>query len=367
MFLIEFLVTLGLSLAVFGAAFIDNEPDSEETDTAGGSGTGDSGTSGSGTPAVPGGDINAFLVMDGDSYEGTEGADLYVPDPEAEGFSKVDIEAGNGDDILYLHRSGAEIFLSGASIDTGPGRDTVELTAEASTVDLGLGDDRLAGLFLGGTIDAGAGNDHVDIVAGPSDTVVVKGGEGDDTLDGRGSQNLVLSGGAGNDLLSSDGFVREGTGYVLRIKGDDGDDILHHDFRVFPPNVDDPGPEDIEPVSMAGGAGADLFEVALTYGEGSFADTPDLPPASLPIAEIEDFEPGNDRLVVDLVDAALFYEATEAEMTEDPEAGTTTLRVFLQGQDQLPSRVAEIVIHATGLGWDDVAFVGQAPALSQAA
>ena len=141
-------------------------------------------------------------------------------------------------------------------IDGDEGDDTLSGTAGDDLIRGFAGNDSLSGDAGDDTLDGGSGADRVE------------GGAGSDTLYARGGVD-ALFGGAGDDLLDgrSDDDADPSTFSADRLDGGDGDDTLLGDGNEL----------------MIGGEGADDFTV--------FA-------GAQQTAEIADFQPGQDRIVV---------------------------------------------------------------------
>lgn len=190
----------------------------------------------------------------------------------------------------------------------------------------------------------------------------MQGGDGDDTLDGSGSDNIVLEGGAGDDLIVTDGAASGGAGYNIIARGGAGDDTLSHSVEVLPPlslfyTV---------PARLSGGAGADTFNIDLTLGEGDFeASAGDPEVFTTRAGLLEDFQRGTDSLAIDLSAIDDAYSTVNARMIEDAGKGTTDIILGLS-DDTNPRHDIIIRVVATGMSWSDVTFLGRNPTFSDA-
>ncbi|KPQ07478.1 MAG: Hemolysin-type calcium-binding repeat (2 copies) [Rhodobacteraceae bacterium HLUCCA12] len=236
--------------------------------------------------------------------------DTPEPDPEPRvlrlGDDGGQLSGDEGDDTL----------LGGDGADTlrgGPGDD--ELNA-------GGGDDSVIGGSGGDLITGGDGNDSLDgwdgddmLIGGDGDDVLV-GGDGQDSLFG-GAGDDTLQGGWGDDLLVA------GSGGNLLIGGDGNDTLIG-----FHPGEN--GDDDASRTYLNGGDGHDLIVVGAgdVASGGSGGDTfilGDWLDSAAP-AEIMDFDPSQDRLVL-----AYSGLATLPELTITTDAETGSAQVHLNG------------------------------------
>lgn len=330
-------------------------------------------------PADDSGQGLTTLVTDGLEAIGGDGQDVFVFDPAADGAITASIDAGGGDDILSLASLFGGPGLSGAELTGGEGNDVIEAAGFESTIAGSAGDDTIEASGFQWAISGGDGNDSIEaeledssvaggagddvilVSGGPADLTRVDGDGGNDTLDGRGSENILLRGGEGNDLILTDGATPVGTGFVIAGDGGAGDDTLTHDVEVFPLPAQFP---DFAGAQLTGGAGADSFQIVLTTGNGAFSASPDDPLVFVnEAAVITDFVSGTDQITVDLSDLPTGYRATSLTEIEDTEAGTTELLIRLSDLSDtgLPVQVVRIVVAATGLQPLDVQFEGDFP------
>lgn len=235
-----------------------------------------------------------------DNIDGRAGSDMI-----AGGSGDDHIVAGSGNDIVF-GGDGHDIIFGGSGNDTlsgGAGDDQLHgdsgddmLFGDAGNdqlhggsgndlLDGGEGDDRIAGDDGDDVIDGGAGNDILSDGAGRD---VVTGGDGDDriiaSLDG---SNDSFDGGSGCDTLdysaTTQGVMIDlaaGTACGLEI----GTDTISGFETAIGGSGDDHFIAGDTPLTLAGGAGADIFE---------FTPLPSLPPAGPTIHEILDFTVGD--------------------------------------------------------------------------
>ncbi|WP_168222900.1 calcium-binding protein [Oceanicola sp. D3] len=246
----------------------DADEDAAEFDESGQSTTQSTSIDPTEEPAVLGeaGALNPTEPDGGSTQTGTIGADL--------------LDGGAGDDILQGYEGddqitayeGDDVAFGEAGNDTihgGAGADSLFGEADDDRLEGGAGDDALWGgagndALLGGAgEDRLTGGDGADTLLGGDDADQLEGGLGDDVLFGGDGQDN-LQGGTGNDRLAGDDDLG-----VDWLNGGPGDDILLL------------GDGDV----ATGGDGADLFRLG-----------PDLVEET--VAEIMDFEPGEDSLAL---------------------------------------------------------------------
>jgi Ca2+-binding RTX toxin-like protein len=237
------------------------------------------------------------------------------------------LTGGDGNDILD-GLGGDDDIAGGAGNDLLGGRDGADWLAGAAGDDNlhgGAGDDVLSGGDGSDTLhgedgadwaSGGAGDDALYGHAGKDD---LAGGDGDDSLWG-GSDDDSLSGGDGADALSG-GFGADlmagGLGADV-LDGGDGADTLHGS---------DADATDSDTDFLNGGEGDDLlFLAAGDHGNGGAgADAFALHEIQSggPVAQITDFDPAEDSLVV-LYDAAL-HPAPVLTLDQTDAGGVTLL------------------------------------------
>ncbi len=300
--------------------------------------------------------LDAFLVADGEITTGTDGADVFTLPPNPEPFVQTTVQGGGGDDLIYLDTGTDGYPVANSQVSGGDGADVIRVLGQASTISGGADNDTIeAGLF-GGEISGGAGDDHILLREGTGDGVSVQGGLGDDTIDGRNETEFVLFGGDGNDELLTSGVPPAFTDTGIVSSGGAGDDTLVHELDNFPPSLTDHLAGG--PARLSGGDGADTFEIRIVPGSGSYGPAEGDPDVfTYDSVEIEDYQSGTDIIVVDLFDSFSTYTPTQASLTEHPTVGTTELTISLESSG-LPAQEFAIQINATGLTWDDIAFVG---------
>lgn len=240
----------------------------------------------------------------------------------------ADLTLVGGDEDDILDGSGGDDRLDGgAGNDLLGGRDGADGLAGGDGNDNlhgGMGDDWLTGDDGTDTLHGEDGADHAsggagaDAIYGHDGDDGLGGDDGDDSLWG-GAGDDSLSGGTGADALSG-GFGADlmagGLGADV-LDGGDGADTLHGS------NADTP---DSDADFLNGGAGDDLlFMAAGDYGnggEGADAFALHEIRAGDPVAQITDFDPVEDSLVV-LYDATL--HPTPILTLDQPEGGAATL------------------------------------------
>lgn len=304
--------------------FDTSDPDAEEDDDF----RGDAGPAPTGPGAMTGSVTGADVTDDADSPPGTPqdvsgiASGTLVADwlrasggnDQVAGDDGDDrIEGGPGDDWL-LGQGGADALSGDAGADTlegGEGDDRLHGGPGADELNGMMGDDDLDGDAGPDTLRGGAG---ADTLSGGAGDDALHGNDGDDRLDGGAGQD-TLFGGAGNDLLSG----RDADPDYLN--GGAGDDTIAA------------GPGDI----LSGDEGADVMMFGPWPGDG-------------PPAEVTDFDPAEDRLVIGYDDAP--GAVPEVEVVS---AGGTAgwHHVLVAG------RLIAQVHSSDGLSEDDVLLVAQ--------
>ena len=212
---------------------------------------------------------------------------------------------GGGDDILS-----ADDPVDHSTVFGGTGNDTIDLIATDSE--------------LGG----GAGNDIIT-VTGAFDTVY--GGDGNDTLTG--TEDTVSShmfGGHGADRFDLD-HVAGGPGPASSYFGGNGRDLFSVDLTLDA-TVAAPGPAPL----LAGGNDADSFDLTIALAPVR----PDTATAPQVLTRIDDFEPGEDVLVLDAAGATVRLVATA-------NGNDTDVIVTFAGTDSAPP--VQGIIRLTGV------------------
>jgi len=249
---------------------------------------------------------------DEDDWEGEWEDDEYIsddtpqPEPEPRGMRLDDdggqLEGGDGDDTL-TGGEGDDTLIGGGGnnlLRGGGGNDALIGGDGNDTLYGGGGDDTLRG---GGGNDLLNGGDGDDLLIGGEGDDSLFGGAGDDTLLGgwgddllvAGEGNNLLNGGDGNDTLIGVHLDDDGNdiGGINYLNGGDGDDLI-----IL-------GTGDI----ATGGEGADTFVLGSWLGAGA-------------PAEIMDFTPGEDRLVLDFGDPDL---KPAISINHDPQTGIASI------------------------------------------
>lgn len=210
-----------------------------------------------GEPASPTGN----LILSGDASDdilsGGEG------DDQIGGYEGADVIFGNaGDDGLY--GADGDDMLSG-----GDGDDTLHGEYGDDDLDGGDGGDLLFGHYGDDTLQGGGGDDEMH---GGQDDDMLDGGDGDDALHGS-DGNDILAGGEGHDTLF----------------GGWGDDMLT--------GADDDGSD-----FLNGGGGDDTILAGasdvVTAGDGADSIVLDGRTAGIGAADLMDFNPAEDRLLM---------------------------------------------------------------------
>lgn len=188
--------------------------------------TGDTLIGGAGNDSIQGGDYTGNDLL----YGGTGNDTL-----SAEGGGALYGE--DGDDVLtggpgFGHHGGGNSLYGGLGNDTlesgmaqyGDGGNDLLQTVFNSTADGGEGNDTIRGSGGGGywdfRVDGGSGDDSIDVSSNIA-RLVVKGGDGADTIEATTVRSLSVDAGAGNDVV-----VAVAGGEGLTVFGGDGDDQL---------------------------------------------------------------------------------------------------------------------------------------------
>lgn len=342
--------SLILALLGFGVAFaFIGSGDDDDTIVSDPPGEDDPPTPPSDDPA------DIIHVSDGLSDDGSDGDDVFLLSSTTVGSFSANLSGGDGDDSFRLSNLERSVAMVSGSVDGGAGADFIEVLGFLTDVAGGAGNDTISAQLNGGSVNGNAGDDQIRVVAGNSDAVLVNGGEGNDTINGTGSQNIVMTGGAGDDLIVSDGVAQGGTGYALVSEGGAGNDTLAHSVDVFPFTEFD------SPAILRGGEGTDRFIITLTTSTGFYEPAPDDPEVFITAAGVlDDFDADTDSLDIDLGMIDSFYTDVSATMVEDTESGSTEIILSLSGET-LPDQDVVIRVNATGLTWDDMTFLGATP------
>jgi hypothetical protein len=128
-------------------------------------------------------------------YGSTEADDLTISDLSTTNNS---IFGGNGDDTVNLNTKALFYLEQGlVLVDGGEGNDTIKGTQQSDNLDL-----TNAQIKEIEQIDMGGGNDTVVVSTSADGPEVYKGGDDNDTIDGRlAGRDLELDGGTGEDTL----------------------------------------------------------------------------------------------------------------------------------------------------------------------
>lgn len=223
----------------------DDEIDADPTVVSGGTATESggtisvTGTSGTDQIIVQRSLDQASIFVTEVRDDGAGGADTFVTQFGATGITGVNLNGGDGGDILGVRDSGANLA---ATLTGGGGSDILFGGANDDNLDGGAGDDFLFGRGGDDTLDGGTGADWMS------------GGAGDDSADYSDRSGDVL---AGIGQIPDDGERGEGDNVQSDIEtviGGSGNDRFNTQFTA---NVTFFGNEGHD--SMVGGPGADTF------------------------------------------------------------------------------------------------------------
>ncbi|MEO0389469.1 MAG: hypothetical protein AAF218_00870 [Pseudomonadota bacterium] len=322
---------------------------------------------------------------------GTQGDDTIIVDATGQLDETLRIEAGDGDDTI----SGTARAFAGPDGDSttvilaGAGDDVISLDGpEEGMVDGGDGNDTitLTNLSAASNVNGGDGDDFITASTG-GDPVVVQGGDGNDTLQSgaefprpavrASSGTVLLEGGDGDDEIRLVGPGEADTGYVERGAGGNGDDTIIMSSALSSVIFDfGEGQFEVSPdlsISASGGAGADDFIIRFQDASLTGADQPFVLPSGeqasstsdeiveVNAVNITDFEPGQDQLLIDSDSTTENGVLAEARLTEDTDfTGNprTTLILVYENPDQNTIE-ATVAMEASGVTWDDIAFIGE--------
>ncbi len=248
-----------------------------------------SGGAGNDTLRGEAGDDKLIAGSGNDSVTGGSGSDFIS------GTNGGNTLAGEGGNDQILGGVSDDLITGGSgndSINAGSGIDTVSGDTGNDSIDGGDDNDFLFGnddndVVFGGAgndyIDGGAGSDSMrgdsgfDIVfksaAGPqtiSDSLLV--GEGTDSL-GSGVERVIIQGSSGNDSFDVTGW----TGATLLVRGLSGQDTISSsndtDFTIRQGTLSRDGSdfsfESVESLALAGGPGANVFDLGDFAGTGT--------------------------------------------------------------------------------------------------
>ncbi|WP_144420076.1 calcium-binding protein [Octadecabacter temperatus] len=275
---------------------------------------------------------------------GTEGSDWLSTSTQG-----VTLDGAGGDDTLDTSVAGVSFlggdgnddinaYTGGASIDGGAGDDTIN-SANAD-ISGGDGDDSISA--SDSTISGGDGADNITLNGG-GDNNVAYGDAGNDGLSTSATGDVTLYGGAGDDNLSAhlagnalmaaelfggDGNDQLNAGNGVIAYGEDGDDSFQADagatvyggdgddtFRVSEMLDNEEGR-----ITLNGGAGADVYEVAVRNPFGDPTDDVYL--------QIEDFDIDEDILMVGSYGNNA--DVSEIIILEDPNGAFTDIEVSFE-------------------------------------
>ncbi|MFW2589092.1 calcium-binding protein [Sagittula sp. SSi028] len=287
-----------------------------------------------------------LLVSSGDMLVGTSGNDTIALEAEIDGPLVVDAAAGNDEidltEVFDTTDGVPQVLAAGSTINGGAGNDVIQAHGDGTVLQSGDGRDDIAGNFSDSTIDGGFGNDSLTITGAGN---LLSGGDGADAIIIDGTDNTV-HGGSGNDTITA-----TGGGVITGGGGFDFIEILMQ-------------PDDIAGLDLTGGTGIDVFELHFDDLPGdATAPALDDPDAILPrdIGVIQDFDGGNDLLVIQLPSDSAGYSFGELTLREvtDPDSGITgteatlsyihengaarALTVHMAGVSNLPASSIQLV------------------------
>ena len=181
----------------------------------------------------------------GGPLQGTDGDDLIVALPGSAPAEYVEINAGDGDNVVLDLTSGHTKITTGTGNDTiiglgggsydvtsGAGDDNIYLKGGYAKVDAGDGNDKIHILdAISVDLDAGNGDDSIVIDGDELYKATIKGGGGDDSIVFNTWVNeSTIDGGGGHDSLTFNAAAKGNTvGASVRsslISGGDGDDSI---------------------------------------------------------------------------------------------------------------------------------------------
>lgn len=318
-------------------------------------------------------DDNVILI-NGAYYLGDDNDNTVTLNPDDDFFVGLNIEAGGGDDqILLVDHDLSEfdaIATDNTTIDGGSGDDLIEFYGDENYVVGGAGDDTINGFhFVGDSrVYAGEGDDHLWANNKSGGSVLLHGGSGNDTIDMRDIENGLGDGGDGDDLIYASGLENwYGTGYVTTADGGAGNDTINF-------VSDDTFIGITYFTEIMGGEGADTFELTVNEGE---IFTPEYDDGYQPgyqenilsnengVIRIEgvsinDFDPQQDTLKIDVATANEEYTATTArlETGEDRDGDQQIFLVIRYESDTELTRDLLIGLGDVDLDINDINFVG---------
>lgn len=228
-----------------------------------------------------------------------------------------------------------DIFLTNTGEDVLIGRDGVDVYFQNE--DINFEDAPLE-------INLRGGSDIAEIergFRGPG-SVVLRGGEGDDTLSSDGLE-VVIRGGTGDDRINAEDtsftFGGEGDDEIIvdvrgsrdedvstLIDGGPGDDTLTA-IKLFRT-----GPDNMTPVIMIGGDGADTFTVDVR--SASLPGVGDDEPRPIELSElatITDFDPDEDKLVITYESSSPVVEFNVRQAPSSSGEGSTFVQFTTSG------------------------------------
>lgn len=316
-------------------------------------------------------DDNVVLI-NGTEYLGDDNDDIFKLNPDDDFFVGLNIEAGDGDDqILLVDQDLDELDVTttdNTTIDGGSGDYLIEFSGRLNYVVGGTGDDTINGYHLvpDSRVYGGEGDDHLWADNQSADSILLDGGSGNDTIDMRDIDNGLGDG--GDDLIYASGLaIWDGTGYVATADGGAGNDTIS-----FVSNDEFIG--DSYFTEIMGGEGSDTFELTVNEGEiftGAYDDgyqpgyhenilSNENGVIRIVGVSINDFDPQQDTLEIDVATANEEYTATTArlETGEDRDGEQQMFLVIRYESDTELTRDLLIGLGDVDLDINDINFVG---------
>ncbi|WP_127113832.1 hypothetical protein [Shimia sediminis] len=248
-----------------------------------------------------------------------------------------------------LAYDGSEILEGTEGDDALPADQNPDLSPDVIRL-LGGDDSAVVEYPFGTQVFGGEGDDHLVSTAVVN---TLDGGAGDDTLEGIDATRLL--GGEGDDEITVELHV-DLNDQTAVVEGGEGDDSI----MVFADaGLDHP---DTGGVSLAGGEGADRFELQLTLhnSEDDLQGSDDLLESD--IGRIEDFDPAEDALVVSLDRSAESADRdVEIGFVQSEENGVYTTEVTLTFEATASATRAETsfaILSTAPFAIEDIQFVG---------
>lgn len=277
---------------------------------------------------VPDTDQDDVIYIDDVQTTGDEGDNTFKIEPGLDTFPFYSIDAGAGNDQVLLFNPEVDEFNEDSSVRTtvtgGAGDDLITAFVNSSWLNGGDGNDSI-NAFIGSGNSAVNGQDGDDYLWAEnvsSGSVALHGGGGNDTVDLRNIDYGMGMGGNGDDVLYASGIaIHENEAYFLSAEGGAGDDTIHF-------VSDDKFLTAAYFSEILGGEGSDTFELTINEGEiftpeyddgYSPENNPNILSNENGVIRIEgvslnDFDPQQDTLKIDVATANEEYRATTARL-----------------------------------------------------